>query len=362
MGIRVAAAVVGGLFLVIYSALSWCGAGWLAMPPRRGLSPIHRERLAQMPGHGVRVMSRRTADGTPYLDCEPIPGGQPGDRGRLLRAQLAARPFPVPPFGRITGTIVLLHGWGMRKEDLLFTAERFCAVGFRCLVPDLPGHGDNPRPATNFGSTAAERELPAAVCADAARHRPLAGRPCLWGMSMGAAWAIQSAAIAPARWQRVIAVSPFDALEPVVFARAAAETHAWSTLLEPGLILATRCRSAMWLPAVRPIDGAGRISTPTLIVHGTTDDLIPLAAGRRLFDAVAAPRKRWIEVTNARHGNVLATPQPVFVEMAAWLLTSPESPGSSPPGKSEPRLSSQQTPHSENTECPIMRVRWHPQN
>jgi len=59
---------------------------------------------------------------------------------------------------------------------------------------------------------------------------------------------------------------------------------------------------------------------PTLVVHGTADDFIPLADGQRLFRAIPDPRKRWLAVEGALHGNVLGTPQAVFAEMATWML------------------------------------------
>jgi|GEM_PF-3411362 len=37
--------------------------------------------------------------------------------------------------------MLILHGRSGMKEDYLAVAERYRAIGFRCLIPDLPGHG-----------------------------------------------------------------------------------------------------------------------------------------------------------------------------------------------------------------------------
>lgn len=323
---RLLLVAAGMLVPTIYAIVCWQAAGWIVQPPRKPLLAIHREQLAHMTAHGIRIERRRTAQGTPYLACTPFAGHEPGERGRILRSQLLSRHVTPPPYGQTRATLVLLHGWRMRKEDLLVTAERFCAVGFRCLIPDLPGHGENPRSVTNFGGTPRERKLPDEIWTDAQSAAPVRTPRYLWGISMGGAWALAAAAESPANWDGVIAVSAFDALEPVIAARAELETGSWIQIFEPGLIVAARIRSEIWLPAANPIDRARRLRIPAFLVHGTEDDLIPISAGRRLFASIATPRKRWLEVTAARHGNVLATPQPVFAEMAGWLLSNAGSP------------------------------------
>ena len=67
----------------------------------------------------------------------------PTPRQRQLRAQLRTRGLALPVYGNVHGTLILLHARKGRKEDLLPVAERFAAAGFRCLIPDLPAHGES---------------------------------------------------------------------------------------------------------------------------------------------------------------------------------------------------------------------------
>jgi pimeloyl-ACP methyl ester carboxylesterase len=313
---------VGGILLVAYVVTSWIGAGILLMPPRKALRPWQNAWLAHPALAGLRIERRVSDAGVPYLQCEPDAAAGPSLRGRILRAQLAAAGIAPGRFGEVRGTLVLLHGWGMRKEDLLITAERFCAAGFRCLIPDLPGHGENAGPCAGFGCDGVERFLPREVLESAARNGHFAARPAaLWGLSMGGACAIQAAAATPETWDSLVVVSAFDALDPVVRGALGRAMGGWlATILDPGLEGAVLLRGGFLLGAREPLASAARLRVPTFLIHGRDDDLIPVAAGRRLYRAAPVRRKRWLEVRTARHGNVLGTPQHVFVEMAAWML------------------------------------------
>lgn len=47
----------------------------------------------------------------------------------------------LPPGGEETGTVVLLHGWGLTHGSYRRAAQELAGYGFRVLVPDLPGFG-----------------------------------------------------------------------------------------------------------------------------------------------------------------------------------------------------------------------------
>ncbi|MEI6178389.1 MAG: hypothetical protein WCS43_15965, partial [Verrucomicrobiota bacterium] len=144
-------AVTSGLLLVLIvsgSFVFWAGSE-IASPPRRPLMDYHREFLTNQAGHGMHIDSFTAGDGTPCIVVTPA--GEPGERGVIIRKQLAERGLSLPSFGQIIGTLVLTHGRKGRKEDYLPIAERLCAAGFRCVIPDLPGHGDHPANIATYG-------------------------------------------------------------------------------------------------------------------------------------------------------------------------------------------------------------------
>jgi uncharacterized protein len=290
----------------------------LASPPRRDLMDYHRVFLADPSGHGIRVDRFTARDGTPCLVVSP--NGAPGERGRILRDQLAGRGIRLAPFGGIRGTLVLLHGRKGRKEDYLGIAERFCACGFRCVIPDLPAHGEHPGAFATYGVR--EESLPARVLDEAAARFGFSAQPAgLMGLSMGGSVAVHAASMPDAPWKALVVVASFDALKPII--RDDARRRLGETL---GNLLAARVetnyqrQTGVALSSIRPIDRIPSIRMPTLVAHGTADRVAPPAGGRRLHDSLPAGvvRKR-IEIPGAGHDNVLVTGFPIYAEMASWF-------------------------------------------
>ena len=106
------------------------------------------------------------------------------------------------------------------------------------------------------------------------------------GISMGAAVSIRLAAES---WSplAMALVAPFASLRDM--GRLFYPTLTWS-----GRLIGDRYNS------VALVD---RIDCPLLILHGTDDELVPLAQGRKLFDAAREP-KRLVTVDAADHMNV----------------------------------------------------------
>ena len=133
--------------MIVVLGVAWQACSWLIAPTRRTLQDYHQEILAHAADHGMRIEAFAAPQiGTapaPCLMCEALPNPGVATKGNLLRSQLTQKGLAVPAWGEIKGTIVMLHGHKGRKEDFLPMAERFCAAGFRCLMVDLPGQGEN---------------------------------------------------------------------------------------------------------------------------------------------------------------------------------------------------------------------------
>lgn len=316
------AVFVSGVLVMLYTVVSWVAAVRLVEPPRKAFLPRHRDGIVDMRARGFEIHRALTRSGIPYLMCEAKPDSK-SRRGAVLRSQLRLLGRKDADMRRSNGTVVLLHGWGMRKEDLLRTAERFAAIGFRCLMPDLPGHGDNGATFTGFGSARGEDGIALDVLDEAAARFDFDPHPAmLWGMSMGGAYAIAASAAQPDRWNAMVVVCTFDELEPIVRNKVRAEAGAACLALTPAFDLAVRCRTGTWPSDIRPIRDIAHVAIPTMIVHGDSDDIIPFSRGQRLYEALSYPGRRWIAVAGGGHGNVLNTPQLVYREMADWMLSA----------------------------------------
>jgi len=308
--------------VLLWIAASWWAARLIASPPRRGLQDYHLQILNAPASHGMKIASFTLEDGTPGMLCRPDLATVLGQRGTLLRQQLSSRNLQLSAVGSESGaTLVLLHGRRGRKEDNLPIAERFCAAGFRCVLIDLPAHGDHPTPIATFGLD--EADLPAAALHHAATQFQFPAQPAgLWGISMGGSVAMHAAAQpSPTPWSAMVIVASFDALSPVI--RRQSEQWLGDSLgcffsACTGAFFAQR--TGRHLTEIQPARLAAALSLPTLVAHGDDDPLIPPEAGKHLFDPLGSIDKRWINVGSGTHGNVLITPHPLYADMAEWFI------------------------------------------
>lgn len=314
-------ALVIGILALVFLVVGWWGADQLAYPPRRPLQSFHLEFLANPEAHGVVVKTFTCADGTPCLMCEPEPQGRIGSRGQRVREQLERKNITLQPPGTVIGNLVLIHGRRGRKEDYLLIAERFCAAGFRCLLPDLPAHGDHPAPIAYYGVK--EGHLPVMVLREAAAkfgfETEVSG---IMGLSMGGAVSVRSAAENDALWRAAVLVSTFDSLENVVRYQSTELAGSWCGLLWEKVI----CWMYVWktglpLSAIDSTSVVAKIKCPVLVAHGTADHVIPISLGRHLFESMTqGVEKRWVEIPRVDHDNVLITDFPIYAEMTEWML------------------------------------------
>jgi pimeloyl-ACP methyl ester carboxylesterase len=323
----IAIAAVGLLIFLIPAGMAFWAGSEIASPPRRKLMDYHREFLTDQAAHGTHVDAFSASDGTPCLVVSPF--GSPGKRGAILRSQLVDRGLTPPTFGEITGTLVLTHGRKGRKEDYLPIAERFCAVGFRCVLPDLPGHGDHPTGTATFGLR--EAKLPALVLHEASQRFRFEPHPAgLMGMSMGGSVAVHAAGQPAAPWQALVVIASFDELAATIQSQASGYV---GETLGPLWADATndifQRKTGHSLADIQPRRIAATLTIPTLIAHGTADPTIPLVSARRLFDALPdTTTKKWIEIPNADHDDVLVTDYPIYADIAEWMMLHLRDPSS----------------------------------
>lgn len=313
--------MLGAVFLLVPPLAGWLAADQLAHPPRRPLQDYHREFLSDPAAHGVVLKSFNCADGTPCLVCEPDPRGMLGKRGQVIREQLAQKGLTLPISGSVAGTLVLVHGRRGRKEDYLLIAERFCAVGFRCILPDLPAHGDHPGTTACYGVR--EAHLPAQVLREAAAKFGFNPQPAgIMGISMGGAVSIRSAVDKDAPWRAAVLVSTFDNLDHVVRYQTSSWVGDWlGSIWSRFTGWFYQRQTQMEISAANSISRVPELRCPVLVAHGTSDHVIPMECGRRLYAALPAGiEKRWVEIPEADHDNVLITDFPIYAEMAEWML------------------------------------------
>lgn len=179
---------------------------------------------------------------------------------------------------------IYFHGNGGNLSYCDWVGESLSARGFDVLLFDYRGYG------RSGGEPVGERELYAD--ADAAYDFLTKGRGVqparvvLYGQSLGTAAAID----------------------------VASRRECGALVAESGLSSAADMAGAImpWLPRFvrgltkNKLDSVGklaRVSCPVLVVHGDRDEIIPVAQGRRLYDAAREPKRLKI-VEGAGHNDL----------------------------------------------------------
>lgn len=111
-------------------------------------------------------------------------------------------------------------------------------------------------------------------------------RLCLFGQSIGTAVALQAAD----RAAKCVLLSPFTSIPDMC-------RHFFSFVPKPELFVFDRFQSGQLAPSV---------SQPTLILHGTRDEIVPFEQGRRLSTLI--PNATFVPLTGAGHNNTFDRP------------------------------------------------------
>lgn len=316
-------------WLIIIALVSVCG-GYITInnmtknivsPPRRPLQGYHSAILANPHKYGIIISHRNLLQGkVPTLVVTS--NGMISKRGQISRDQLTEQKVAIPHLKGISiphASIIFLHGRNGRKEDLLPIAERFCALGFRCILPDLPSHGDSPLPVCHYGSSDFETRLPEEVFTELAEKEGFTKQPVhLWGISMGGSFLTHSAASNKAPWESLTIVASFGSFQKVV----AHNVPNFLLNLVEGKIEA---HGGTHPDLINPEKLAAQIGLPLLQFHGEQDNLIPIDQGRKLFERFQGTRKEFVAVPNADHDNILITPMKLYARMAAFMLGTQET-------------------------------------
>lgn len=203
------------------------------------------------------------------------------------------------------GTVVYLHGVADNRTSSVGVIERFGKRGFDVIAYDSRAHGESSGDLCTYGFFE-KRDLRRVI--DSMPNGPIV----LIGTSLGAAVALQEAALDP-RITTIVAAETFSDIRTVAAERAPffftrrIVDRAFRIAEEQGQFDANE---------VSPVMAATAIRIPVLLVHGANDTDTPPDHSRRVFAALAGP-KRLILVPRARHNESLRAD--VWNEVEIWL-------------------------------------------
>jgi pimeloyl-ACP methyl ester carboxylesterase len=208
--------------------------------------------------------------------------------------------------GKHRGTLVYLHGIADNRASGAGVIERFRKHGFDVVAYDSRAHGESEGKACTYGFFE-KQDLRAVL--DTFRPGPVV----LIGSSLGAAVALQLAA-SDRRISAVVAAESFCDLRTVASERA--PFFFSSATIERAFKLAEQ-QGGFRIDDASPALAARAITVPVLIIHGATDSDTSPDHARRLFTALAGP-KRLILVPNAGHNQSLHGGE-IWTEIEHWI-------------------------------------------
>lgn len=182
--------------------------------------------------------------------------------------------------------VIFFHGGGQDLTNLVDSGfmQRFPALGVHLLAIDYPGYG---------GSSGSPSEASLALAADAAMDWTFANYPdapkLVMGWALGAAVAVQTASRFEGQYDGLILVSAWTDLPSV----AAPSLPRWLA----ALLVRERYDSAA---------AVAELHTPSLVIHGKLDDLVPIAQGRRLAQLLGSRGTcQFVEVVDRGHQDIM---------------------------------------------------------
>jgi uncharacterized protein len=201
--------------------------------------------------------------------------------------------------------ILLFHGVSDNRTGDLGHAEFLLRHGYSVVMMDSRAHGESGGPMATYGWK--ERYDTVAIsnalyASENVRHL------YALGLSMGAAIALQSAAVEP-RIAAVAAEDPFANLREVSYDYAGLDVSALlgKTIFRPAAIFALDAmdRAGSFNPDdVSPEKAVAQRPFPVLLICGTEDHRIPCRHAQAIYEAATGPKELWI-VQGAGHASAL---------------------------------------------------------
>jgi uncharacterized protein len=269
------------LFMVFVSLVVLVIGPIMLLQPYRRMTDYYRKRTTiihpsdlQLPYEEIML---KTAEGFP-LSCWLIIPRQPA-----------------------RGTVIIIHGVSESKIVGLPMAKLLHEAGFNVLLYDLRRHGESGGYCCTYGFYE-KHDTTTIINYLVSRKDFPVGRIGLLGNSMGAAIAIQVAAI-DKRVAAVVAESGFGSLRTVLDEYQKRIVKLPWHYLRNIVIKRSEHIAHFRAALVAPVKSIKDVHVPVFILHGTADQNIHVASSQMLYEAANDPKELWL-IPGATHSNV----------------------------------------------------------
>ena len=280
------------LALLVLLAAPMAAAGVGAILGPLVLHPFHHAVTARRVAHAEQVFSSLGAKKEDFQVQAPD--------GVVLRGWKVQ---PQQPNGR---WVLLLHGRSHNRSSRVVFAEFLLRAGYSVVMMDARAHGESGGAFATYGYL--ERRDSVAIV-DALESSEKPAHIFALGESMGAAVAVQSAAIDP-RIEAVVAEGTFQNLHEVMYDYAGFQgcVLLGKTLFRPAAMVAefeAEKEGGFRFGDVSPERSITERKFPILLIYGLSDHKIPLRHSQSIYEAAIGPKELWL-VPGASHTKAIA--------------------------------------------------------
>lgn len=192
--------------------------------------------------------------------------------------------------------VVLLHGNGSSRRQMLARAEFFHDAGYAVLLYDARGHGSSDGDKVSAGWFETE-DLLGAI--DYLRTKGYHDVGCL-GASQGGATILLAAEKLPAEVQWVIVESTYPTLRDALDRRFRKDIHLPGWIAGALFIPFAEWRLGVSLDQISPIRHIASLSCPVFVLGGAKDEHTLAESTRDLFNTAKEPKELWL-IDEAAH-------------------------------------------------------------
>lgn len=209
------------------------------------------------------------------------------------------------PAARAIGTVVILHGYRSCADQMAWWAQQIRQAGMNAVVYDSRAHGRSGGWVVGFGRWEAEDARRVGEWAAAKTGGPVA----LLGISMGAAVGAQALA-GKTPYCAGALLAPFSRLDAIADEIIEAHGAGWIPGFRQSVHNHMRACLGVDPQEVDVVGAARKVAVPVIVVHGARDRKVPVEQGKEVFEAIAAPGKRWLELPEAGHDDLVSERTP----------------------------------------------------
>lgn len=208
------------------------------------------------------------------------------------------------------GTVIMMHGLGSNKADLLAVAEEFLGFGFNVFLPDLRAHGESDGKVATLGAKETEElNLSWQYIRSSGENKII-----LWGISLGAVIITKGINDYNLQPEKVILEMPFNRLQDHIRARARIAGFPG----EPFGFLVTGwigIEQGYWSYSHQTADYAAKITCPVLLQWGAQDNYVRQVETEKIFSGIGSEKKSMVVYDYSGHAPLL------WHEPGKWIAT-----------------------------------------